>query len=132
MRKRPLNLDKIRAGLAKLDALVEAHPELTRQDAQARLATWVRGEEARHMPVSEKIFVRMDPELVSAIDQYAERIRAEHPGFRPTRSDAIRALLYKAIEQMAAEDQADIEAAHEALADPERIPYEEARRELGL
>ena len=83
------------------------------------------------MPVSEKIFVRMDTDMVSAIDHYAARIREEHPGFHPTRSDAIRALLHKAIEQLAAEDQADVDAAREALADPERIPYAQARRELG-
>ena len=132
MRKRRLDLEKIRAGLAKLDALVEAHPELTSPEAQARLTAWLQTEETQHMPVSEKIFVRMDPELVNTIEQYAERMRAEHPGFHPTRSDAIRALLYKAIEQMQAEDAADGDAARAALADPERVPYDKARRELGL
>jgi Arc/MetJ-type ribon-helix-helix transcriptional regulator len=84
------------------------------------------------MPATEKVFVRMDAELLRGVDRYVERIRAEHPGLRPTRSEAIRALVYQALQQMEAEDQADIEAAREALADPERLPYEQARRELGL
>ena len=36
------------------------------------------------------------------------------------------------INQSADEDRADIAAAEAALADPERIPHEQVRRELGL
>ena len=47
-------------------------------------------------------------------------------------AEAISGFLQRPLRVLAAADQADIEAAREALADPERIPYEQARRELGL
>lgn len=46
---------------------------------------------------TRQIFVRMPEDLVAALDGYVERMRAEQPGTSPTRSDAIRVLLYKAL-----------------------------------
>jgi hypothetical protein len=40
MRGRRLDLARVRQGLATLDALLEAHPELCEPDAQARLTAW--------------------------------------------------------------------------------------------
>ena len=46
---------------------------------------------------TRQIFVRMPEDLVAALDGYVERMRAAQPGTSPTRSDAIRVLLYKAL-----------------------------------
>ena len=43
-------------------------------------------------------YVRLDEALLARIDRYVERLAAEQPGFRPTRSDAIRILLHKALD----------------------------------
>jgi hypothetical protein len=43
-------------------------------------------------------YVRLDSILLDRIDRYAEHLAAERPGFRPTRSDVIRILLYKALD----------------------------------
>jgi metal-responsive CopG/Arc/MetJ family transcriptional regulator len=46
----------------------------------------------------KQIYVRLDDMLLSRIDRYAERRAAEQPGLKPTRSDAIRILLHKALD----------------------------------
>lgn len=130
------NQEAIHRTLTRLDALLVAHPELKSPEVQRRLSTWLSQEEHRVMTETDtktqQLFVRVPLGLVQALDNYVAKIRAEHPGLRPTRSDAIRELLYKVLADLQAEDQADTEAAREALADPERIPYDQARRELGL
>jgi hypothetical protein len=47
MSPRPIDLTRARAGLARLDALLAAHPELREPEAQARLTAWL--EEQRGM-----------------------------------------------------------------------------------
>jgi metal-responsive CopG/Arc/MetJ family transcriptional regulator len=44
-----------------------------------------------------QVFVRMPEDLVAALDRYVERMKTEQPGTNPSRSDAIRVLLYKAL-----------------------------------
>jgi hypothetical protein len=51
------------------------------------------------MPVSEKVFVRLTKELATALDRYVEKRARETPGFRLTRSDAIRACLHRCLQQ---------------------------------
>jgi metal-responsive CopG/Arc/MetJ family transcriptional regulator len=46
----------------------------------------------------KQVYVRLDDTLLARIDRYAERLAAEQPGFKPTRSDAIRILLHKALD----------------------------------
>ena len=92
-----LDLPRIRQGLATLDALLEAHPELREPDALVRL-TAVREE----VPVVERhkgkpIFVRLPDELVMALDQYAAELADERPGMKASRADAIRVLLHKGL-----------------------------------
>jgi hypothetical protein len=44
MSPRPIDLRRVQQGLARLDALVEAHPELREPTAQARLTAWLEEE----------------------------------------------------------------------------------------
>jgi hypothetical protein len=80
-----------------IEALLQAHPELTMPEARARLAAWLQAEEARRQQPSIKVFVRMPPDLMAGIDAYRQAMRKAQPGLRPNRSDAVRALLYKAL-----------------------------------
>jgi metal-responsive CopG/Arc/MetJ family transcriptional regulator len=46
----------------------------------------------------KQIYVRLDDELLAKVDNYAEALAAKQPGLKPSRSDAIRVLLYKGLE----------------------------------
>jgi metal-responsive CopG/Arc/MetJ family transcriptional regulator len=46
----------------------------------------------------KQIFVRLPDELVAELDRYAEILASEQPGLNPSRSDAIRILLYRGLE----------------------------------
>jgi hypothetical protein len=45
MSPRPIDLRRARAGLARLDALLDTYPELREPEAQARLADWLEREQ---------------------------------------------------------------------------------------
>jgi metal-responsive CopG/Arc/MetJ family transcriptional regulator len=45
-----------------------------------------------------QIYIRLDDGLLARIDRYAERLGATQPGLHPTRSDAIRVLLHRALD----------------------------------
>jgi hypothetical protein len=45
MSPRPIDLRRVRAGLARLQALVDAYPELREPETQARLTAWLEKEE---------------------------------------------------------------------------------------
>ena len=52
-RRGAIDSSRAKAALAKLDALVEAHPKLTSPQAQARLAEVIKESETDHGEVSE-------------------------------------------------------------------------------
>ncbi len=98
-----VDLAGIQRGLATLDALVEAHPELREPQARARLSAWLTEE---HMMATKRrgVFVRMTEDLLERLERYVERLAREQPGTLPTRSDAIRVLLYKGLDTMSEQD----------------------------
>jgi metal-responsive CopG/Arc/MetJ family transcriptional regulator len=64
-----------------------------REDVTSNLGGGMSSESA-----VKQIYVRLDDELLARIDRYVERLAAKEPGLKPSRSDAIRVLLYKALE----------------------------------
>ena len=46
----------------------------------------------------KQIYVRLDDALLARFDRYAERLEAEQPGLKPTRSDAIRILVHRGLD----------------------------------
>jgi hypothetical protein len=50
------------------------------------------------------VYVRLDDALIARIDRYAERLAAEQPGLKPTRSDTIRVLLHRALDAAEGDD----------------------------
>jgi hypothetical protein len=46
-----------------------------------------------------QLVVRLPGDLVSRVDQFAERMRAELPGTRFARAEAVRVLLTRALDQ---------------------------------
>lgn len=99
-----VDLPRVKRALAKLDDLVKAHPELTGPVARERLTKWTGEEMARGRKESQElerqVFVRMPADLVEGLDRHVERLALATPGLKPSRSDAIRALLYRALESL--------------------------------
>ena len=47
---------------------------------------------------TERVFLRLEEELMDRIDSHIERMDLTFPGLGVTKSDAIRSLLYKGLE----------------------------------
>jgi hypothetical protein len=94
---RPYRPRYIQAALTDLDALIAAYPELRAPEAQARLVTWLKGQEMTETKQMKQIFTRMPDELIEALDRYTERRQREQPWTTVTRSDVVRELLYQAL-----------------------------------
>jgi Arc/MetJ-type ribon-helix-helix transcriptional regulator len=99
VRRWPIDLPRVRHGLARLDALLAAHPALRAPTAQARLSAWLAQESRQVMTkhTGKQIFVRLSDDLVAELDRYVEVLAREQPGLNPSRSDAIRVLLHKGL-----------------------------------
>jgi hypothetical protein len=50
------------------------------------------------MDEDRAITLRLGPELLRIVDEETKRIAEEKPGLRPTRSEAVRVLLFEAVE----------------------------------
>ena len=50
MSPRPIDLRRVQQGLARLDAVLKAHPELREPEAQARLTAWLGQEQGMMIP----------------------------------------------------------------------------------
>ena len=100
-----LDLAQVRHSLARLDALLAAHPELRSPDAQARLTAWLREEHQRPMDrhKEKQVYIRLPDAVVAEIDQYAAQLARTQPGLDPSRSDVIRVLIYKGLDAVHAE-----------------------------
>jgi hypothetical protein len=64
-----------------------------------------RGRPRKPEDGSQQVFVRMPQDLVQRLDAYVTTLARERPGFRATRADAIRTLLYRALDEVEAEPQ---------------------------
>ena len=80
-----------------MDGPIAAHPELRTPEAQARLMTWLKGQEMTETRQMKQIFTRMPEELIEALDRHTERRQREQPWTTWTRSDIVRKLLYQAL-----------------------------------
>lgn len=90
--------ERIRRALARLGTTVKAHPELQSPQARSRLSQWLEDNMVMAKANRPGVFVRMTDELIDLIDRYVDRMAHEQPGTLPTRSDAIRVLVYKGLE----------------------------------
>lgn len=98
-----VDLARVRAALAALDRLVEAHPELRGQSGVANRAAWLvelESMEGDNVATNDKqTAIRIPAELLERLDRMAEVWRAERPGARMTRSDVLRVLLLQALDR---------------------------------
>ena len=93
---------RIARALACLDALAAQHPELTHPTRQRRLAERLEADSmARpYTGKAEQVMVRMTSDMITELDDIlTPAIARAVPGLTPTRSDAIRWAIGKAIEE---------------------------------
>ena len=93
-----MDLARVRAARARLDALVRDHPELvgTGGDGVAGWVVTLEGDEA--MADTEQVAFRLPKDLIARIDDYAARLAKEQAGMTVTRTDVVRVLLTRALD----------------------------------
>jgi hypothetical protein len=101
-RRRPVDLDAVRAARARLDALAREHPELRGRRGPENVERWMRTlepieEETMKNEATVQCAFRLPASLVAKLDDFAEQMGQEQPGVAFTRADAVRALLTHAL-----------------------------------
>ena len=101
MTKRPVDLRAVQTGRANLRRLATQHPELTGPPSDANRRGWeTEIEDAMADEKNPPLVIRLAPELRARIDKYAERLRREQPGPEWNRSDVVRLLLARALDDV--------------------------------
>ena len=101
-----IDLAALRTVRSALDAIVSAYPELTQPVARDRLAVALRKE---HNPMSKRldpnatgasttVGVRLSPDLLAHVDAEVARLSALVPSASFGRSEAVRAMILRAVE----------------------------------
>lgn len=97
-----VDLPRVRAALAALDRLVEAHPGLRCEPSANNRAAWlVELEQLKGESVAtndKQTAIRLPSELLERVDRLAAQWQAERPGQRVARSDVLRVLLLQALD----------------------------------
>jgi hypothetical protein len=93
----------VRVARANLSRLAREHPELTTEPSEANRTGWENALEDLMADENkdEQIVVRLPGSLLERVDEYAERLRREMPGPSWKRSDVVRMLLARALDDVA-------------------------------
>ena len=71
-----------------------------RRDTEGRVERKRSGKQSKPVAGNDRqLVVRLPAALVARVDRFAERLRAELPGTRFARSEAVRVLLTRALDQ---------------------------------
>jgi hypothetical protein len=101
-KRRAVDLGAVRNARANLRRLARDHPELTGPPSEANRRGWeidledVMGEETK----DGQLVVRLPKALLDRLEAYAERLRREMPGPAWKRSDVVRMLLARALDEV--------------------------------
>lgn len=100
-KRRKIDLEAVRTAKANLRRLAKDHPELTAPPSEANRRGWEETlEEAMGDETNdEQMVVRLPCSLLERLDAYAERMRREMPGPAWKRSDVVRLLLARALDE---------------------------------
>lgn len=107
-RRTAVDLAAVRAGRARLDALVRAHPELRGPRGRENIERWTHAlaEEEMSNESTKQVAFRLPESLVERIDGFAAALSRAQPGIEFTRADAVRLLLTRALDADAESDRA--------------------------
>jgi hypothetical protein len=100
-KRRPIDLDAVRTARANLRRLAREHPELTGPPGKANRKGWEQSLEAivADETKDEQMVIRLSTALLQRLDAYAVRLREEMPGPSWKRSDVVRLLLARALDE---------------------------------
>jgi hypothetical protein len=103
VRKKPVDLGAVRKARASLAKIAEDFPELRTPSSRGNRTVWETALEDEIMATKktaqdEQIVVRLPKPLLERVDAYAERLRAEQPGPAWRRSDVVRLLMARALD----------------------------------
>lgn len=99
------------AASARLDQLRARHPELIGAHGGQNINDWIKiietNEKGSHVAKTpsdrsenEQLAFRFPKDLIARIDRYVTRLESEHPGLEFSRSDAVRTLLTRALDEI--------------------------------
>ena len=91
-----VDLPRVRRLLAELDAHLAARPKMAERTA-AYLAGELAAVEEGTLPRTYPMAVRLEGATVARLDRFVEHLRAEQPGVRLARTDAIRLLVHRGL-----------------------------------
>jgi hypothetical protein len=100
---RRVDWQAVRSARANLGRLAREHPELTTDPSEANRTGWENALEDTMADENkdEQIVIRLPGSLLERVDAYAERLRREMPGPSWKRSDVVRLLLARALDDVA-------------------------------
>ncbi len=137
-------IDRARAKAAeeRIATILREHPEVAERTARMLAhepsTAALEGEMSEPETLEMPTVIKLPKSLLARADALKAKV-AGNPEFqaigRITRNAILRLAMVRGLEVLEEEyaaDQADVDAARAALAEPERIPYEQARREVGL
>src|SRR5262245_10897227 len=96
-----VDVEAVQKARASLAALADTYPELRGPSGVANRARWEASLEetmAGAKTQEEQLVARLPQGMLAALDKYAERLRREQPGPTWRRSDVVRMLLTKSLE----------------------------------
>ena len=98
---RTVDLAAVRRARANLRRLAREHPELGGAPGEANREGWEKDLEGMMADETkdEQIVVRLPKSLLDRLDAHAEQLRREMPGPSWKRSDVVRLLLERALDQ---------------------------------
>ena len=96
--KRPIDLAAVREARARLREIARDHPELLDAPSDENVTAWEATLEEVMSENDEQIVVRLPRALVERVDAHVEKLKKEQPGMRITRSDAVRMMLTRALD----------------------------------
>jgi hypothetical protein len=99
-RRRPIDLRAVREARRRLRAIAKAHPELTGPSGRRNRAGWEAALKEIEMAPTKQYAFRLPDQLIARLDRHVERMRAALPGLEPSRTDALRTLLSRALDEV--------------------------------
>lgn len=102
-KRRSVDLAAVRLARANLRSIAREHPELTAPPSEENRRGWEQelGSVMAEETNDEQLVVRLPKVLLERLDAYADCLRREMPGPSWKRSDVVRMLLARALDQAA-------------------------------
>jgi len=106
----PTNPRVAAAAKQRLDEIATEHPELLGPTGPENVEAWIdtigddeKGPGAMSKEGTTQVAFRFPDALIERLDRHAARMSKQHPGMTYTRADAVRTLLFAALDEAEAD-----------------------------